>query len=406
MAEFLEENTERFGKTVEYSSPDELAVRISTHERPKDADPTATFVVPGWTGTPEVYAPVHGALFEDGRNVVSFKYADEMPDAGLDAEELARARKFPTEQRRKALSLIKSIQYTRGVDRELDRKVDIVAHSEGFAVAVMAAAIRPALFRDIIAYGPIGATKNENWLRLLAGFIGQNFEKPDWGPGPTDMKDLAREYAGEQRHVILKQWSETEGKDVNEAEREERFKEYFDEFTSAMEARLTAKKEAARVRGIEEFTAPTDGEHAEAARRRTISDSAFFRHLTGRRWRSFQEARAMPSFRLQDTMRELSDEHGIGFAIAIGGNDSVMKTWRKKLSVIKDVLTIHKRKPRVETYSQNGTERQRTVFDPIVPVVPVVKTLSLPGGHQAIVGYRAIIREIERALTRLNRERI
>jgi hypothetical protein len=399
MSESLQPNTDRFGRTTEYFSNDELKTRVSIHERPKDADPTATIIVPGWTGTPEVYAPVFDTVFAEGRNTAAFGYPEQEPAVELSPDEAARAEKLPPELKRRALALIHATEFVRKSDHGLNRGVDIFSHSEGFLVSVLAAHIRPQQFRDIIAYAPLGVAKDENWLRLLSGFVGQNFEKHDWGPGPTDMKALAHEYAQEQREKIREEWLSGEGQADNS---NESFERYFNTYTEMLEADLTARKHAAKERGIEEFTAPSEEDHAEAARRRAISDSTFFRHLRGKPWRSFLEAKELPGVQLHEMMRDLSDEHDIGFAIAVSGDDSVMNAWRTKLQVIHDVLAIKKRKPRVHIYTDaEGHERERTVFD------SVVKTLTLPGGgHQGVVGYPQTTREVERALTRLNHEHI
>ena len=109
----------------------------------------------------------------------------------------------------------------------------------------------------------------------------------------------------------------------------------------------------------------------------------------------------MPGINVAKTLQWLSDVHNIGFTVVLGAHDSVTHTGRKDLGILKDIFSIRKAKPTIrERQDAQGKRKLVAVFD------RVVRTFILPGGHQALVGYDVIAREVERALTRLNRERI
>jgi pimeloyl-ACP methyl ester carboxylesterase len=122
-------------------------------------DPVPLVLAPGWGQTARAYAVPLRTFAERGRHVFSlFRPARGRPIVGQTD--------LPREEVRKAQALIGGMARMR-----LD-SVDLVAHSEGALAAVIAAALYPHRFRNLILVDPAGLIVGDRWYRL-AGRFGQ-----------------------------------------------------------------------------------------------------------------------------------------------------------------------------------------------------------------------------------------
>jgi hypothetical protein len=114
------------------------------------------------------------------------KYGSLLPTG--EAEKLFAA--IPLTEFRKALSLIELAE--QGIANEWNEKIDLIGHSQGGANALIAAFLRPDLFKRVILANPAGQSGKENPFALYWKFH-KNFAK--------ELKKLARK---EQKGVHAK----------------------------------------------------------------------------------------------------------------------------------------------------------------------------------------------------------
>lgn len=133
-------------------------------DNPKTEVPV--FLAPSWGCTTEVYKPALKELTSHERRTISLDHPRFGGDMKINQEDAAK--KYPTEELRKAFNIL-GVMEQKGVD-----KVDIIAHSEGAINAVIAAALHPEKFRNMVLFAPAGLIGEDTFTRLLKGFAGQS----------------------------------------------------------------------------------------------------------------------------------------------------------------------------------------------------------------------------------------
>lgn len=113
---------------------------------------------PGWGETPETFKDSIKIMAELERRVLSLEHSrggktEELPQTEYSADEL-----------RKALALIEILE-AKGIDR-----ADVIAHSEGAINSVIAAALHPEKFRNMVLVGPGGLIGPDKFPKLAGRF--------------------------------------------------------------------------------------------------------------------------------------------------------------------------------------------------------------------------------------------
>ena len=141
-----------FGATVE-------VVRLQP-EHP--AIPEAVLIAPGWNETPEIFEDTLQVIANEGHDVLTVKHARRGGDIRGASQELRE--RFPEVELRKSLALISALALS---DVE---KADVVAHSEGGYNALIAAAIAPEKFRNMVLINPAGIIGRDSFPSLFGRF--------------------------------------------------------------------------------------------------------------------------------------------------------------------------------------------------------------------------------------------
>lgn len=130
--------------------------------------PTPVLFGTGGGCTTEVYKPALETLVIEGRRVISLNHSRTGGDA-IDA----KSGPYPKEEFRKALNMI-AVMDEMGITQ-----ADGVGHSSGAADLVIAAKLRPDLFRNLILYAPAGMVGKDTFFRFAKGYMGQFKGRPD-----------------------------------------------------------------------------------------------------------------------------------------------------------------------------------------------------------------------------------
>ncbi len=155
---FLEK---QFGRVKKFEVAGGTAEAVDIHPlSPKSEKPV--LFAPGWGCTIKTYKTAIETLAQRGRRVVAFNH----PRLGdnMSATQREIGQKYPPEQWRRALNILGVLEQI-GIE-----KTDVIAHSDGAVNTVIAATIRPELFRNIVLFGPAGLMGEDTFIRLLAGF--------------------------------------------------------------------------------------------------------------------------------------------------------------------------------------------------------------------------------------------
>lgn len=135
---------------------------------PRDAkNEVPVFLAPAWACSTEVYKGAMQTLVDSQRRVVTLNHprVGGSLDKTTYEEELKR---YPKEELRKALNILSVME-----QKEIE-KTDVIAHSEGAVNVVIAAAMHPEKFRNIVLFAPGGLIGKDTFGRLLKGFAGQS----------------------------------------------------------------------------------------------------------------------------------------------------------------------------------------------------------------------------------------
>lgn len=138
-------------------------------EKLKDEPPI--FLVPGWACNIELYKDSLEALVKAGRRVLTINHPRRGGDMEVRSSEEER-RKYPEGKLRKALDILSVM------DQKNIKQADAIAHSEGAINLIIAAALHPEKFRNIVLYAPAGLIGKDTFSRLAKGFAAQS-KRPD-----------------------------------------------------------------------------------------------------------------------------------------------------------------------------------------------------------------------------------
>jgi pimeloyl-ACP methyl ester carboxylesterase len=154
-----------------------------------------TLFAPAWAVTLPVYKPALRTLLERGRRTISLNYPRAGGDIILNDDQNDLVKEFPTEEVRKALTLIGIL------DHKHIERTDVIAHSEGAANAAIAALLHPEKFRNMVLVGPPGLIGEDTPMRLVKGFASQSNPKPSLKEIPVH--EESKKYADEHGQVAI-----------------------------------------------------------------------------------------------------------------------------------------------------------------------------------------------------------
>jgi pimeloyl-ACP methyl ester carboxylesterase len=129
-----------------------------TPERQKTEIPIV--FAPGWGETPETFKDSIRVMVDLQHRVLSLEHARNGED--IDTNEIER--KYPADELRKAFALL-DVLTKRGIER-----IDVIAHSEGAINTVIAAALQPEKFRNIVLVGPGGLIGEDKFPKLFGRY--------------------------------------------------------------------------------------------------------------------------------------------------------------------------------------------------------------------------------------------
>ena len=134
-------------------------------------------IAPGWGETPKTFKDLIHLLFDAGFRVVSMTH----PRQDLKLITRSNISRLESQKAEIILTVLKFL----GIE-----KVNVVAHSEGAINSVIAAHMKPTLFKNILLVGPGGLVENENFTELAGRFIGNMIQ----GGGQIFTDSVARKY--------------------------------------------------------------------------------------------------------------------------------------------------------------------------------------------------------------------
>ena len=229
-------------------------------------DDVPTLWAPAWACTLPVYKLAITELAKLGRRVISLdhpRFGGSFSSAPSDES----MKDYPQTQLRKALNILAVLE-KKGIE-----KTDVIAHSEGAINTVIAAALQPEKFRNIVLYAPAGMTGDDTFMRLLKGFASQG------QPRPTMNK-----------------------------------------LNVSAEERAAAEREGRTIAAYEELPISDEKETSDAA------NKAAPRYVLKNPLRALREGLDMSHFRIDELVRYLHQEKGVGFVIMSAVDDPVFKT--------------------------------------------------------------------------------
>jgi len=161
----LNTNTQKksFEEIAEVEDFDDGKIFDLTPEKPKTEIPT--FFAQGWGRPTSTITEALKTLYETDRRVITLDHPRKGGEIDEDYEGLA-----PKEELRKATSILKVLEM-KGIDQ-----ADLIAQSEGCANAVIAAAMNPKKFRNIILVAPAGMVGKDSFLGLSARFLSEQIK--------------------------------------------------------------------------------------------------------------------------------------------------------------------------------------------------------------------------------------
>jgi pimeloyl-ACP methyl ester carboxylesterase len=134
--------------------------------RPQEAvSETPVLTVPGWGAPPEVWKEVMRELVGGGRRAIA---VDAVHGIDHDLEKPDHIKKIPDVELRRIAAFME------GLDAMGVEKTDAIGHSEGALDILLAAAMHPERFRNIVLVDPAGMIGEDNLLRFFARLIKDN----------------------------------------------------------------------------------------------------------------------------------------------------------------------------------------------------------------------------------------
>ena len=124
---------------------------------------TPIFIAPGWGETPRTFKSLMRLLYENGFRVISVYHPRH------DLKLITRSNISRVESQ-KAEIIIDIL------NKQQIEKVDMVAHSEGTVNSVIAAYLKPSLFRQLILVGPGGLVEKQSFPGLIGRFLINMFQ--------------------------------------------------------------------------------------------------------------------------------------------------------------------------------------------------------------------------------------
>lgn len=270
----------------------------------KIAHPIPLLIAEAFAHPKKTYEHALRTLYENGQHTLIFEHPRVGGNIALSDDERKAVEEFAEnspEEVRSALILLEVL------DAKNLPQTNVISHSRGLAYVALAALIddvrakkegRPNRIRNIVAYGSVGLIGEDSLMRLGKRTLSENFARLDWGGPHIPMEQLAREVAEERKEKVrlgeLPPDTETDPVEV--------FKE------------LSAKKAAAKERGIIEYGPPDEKGIATAkdAAARVGSEGA--KHILGRLDNGVENERGVRSHlrrAVSGIRRTLAEVHGL-----------------------------------------------------------------------------------------------
>jgi|GEM_PF-559122 len=249
-------------------------------------DEVPILLAPGWASTIPVYQPLLKTLTGEGRRVFTLNHPQRGNDTHLSDEEQERLSAFPQPERQKASNLLELLKHK---DISGDKKVDVIAHSEGCINAIAAALVEPEKFRNIVLFAPPGFMGKDSRIHLALGW-----SKWQLG-GRKGMKSLEEIPISEE-----------------------------DKARAAAEGRVA----------IEYPAIPQTEESLETGK---VAMTEGLKYMAANPLRAAKEVLDMPSVALDEVIQELRSR-GIGIVIISGVDDPLFPTKRMAEYLKKDTI--------------------------------------------------------------------
>jgi pimeloyl-ACP methyl ester carboxylesterase len=194
---------------------------------------------PGLLQTGERNRELMFEIAKRGRRALTFSAIHGIEEHRDDIE---NADEYPESELRKVAALIRAIE-----EKEVE-KIDYVGHSEGTIYGLIAAALYPEKFRNIILSSPIGFHENDTPLKLAARYLQEIVKGAAKDLRPAKREEWVEKIGtgvGYASDVFDSAWSRNEAKRVQSGEKNE---------ASQQQARLSPQKLLEEVRGLSKIS--------------------------------------------------------------------------------------------------------------------------------------------------------
>ncbi len=153
---FKPENVRLDNQSGDINGPENYELVDINPENKKTEVPV--LVAPGWGNTPKTLREVFQVISQKERRVLSLGHPREISIEAPDKE------KYPLEELQKAQNLLNLI------DKQQIEKTDAIGYSEGGLNVLIAAALAPEKFRNIVLVAPAGMIGKDSFLNLAGRF--------------------------------------------------------------------------------------------------------------------------------------------------------------------------------------------------------------------------------------------
>lgn len=161
---------------------------VETLDINPNAEGTPFLMAPAWGCTMNVYEPAIETLSEGGGwdNEDALEVKEDEPKEknrvlSLDYPRFGGSAISPQEavQKYPKVEIIKAETLLGVLEKKGVKKINAIAHSEAAINVVLAALINPEKFESITLFAPAGLMGEDNFTRLLTGFVGQFKGRPE-----------------------------------------------------------------------------------------------------------------------------------------------------------------------------------------------------------------------------------